>query len=59
MEIESRMLDGIMLSLRKKFRFSVGDTPNFYFDHSYAFKDVNSDLTVASTDYCQGFFGNY
>ena len=40
---------------RKSLGFAEGDSPNFYFDHSYAFKNIYSDLTVASTDYGEGF----
>ena len=41
--------------VRKSLGFAEGDSPNFYFDHSYALKNIYSDLTVASTDYGEGF----
>ncbi len=40
---------------KKSLGFSEGDSPNFYFDHSYALKTINPDLTVASSDYGGGF----
>ena len=35
--------------------FLEGENPNFYFDHSYAFKKIQSGLTIASCDYCEKF----
>ena len=40
---------------KKSLGFSKGDSPNFYFDHSYALKTIDPNLTIASSDYGGGF----
>ena len=35
--------------------FECGDKPNFYFDHSFAYKGIETDYTVATCEYSEKF----